>query len=103
MPTGNTKLIHNNDFCEIVTDKFAEADVKRGHVVFVAGHKALPEDETDPYTQRIKFLVHLVRDEHVLTDKIFIMDPRSLQKVASGKQKRLTKIFKQDFSEDSSN
>lgn len=94
-----SNLIHNGDFCEIVTDKFLHENVKRGHLVYVVGHKALPTDETDPYTQRIKFLAHLVKDEHVIAKEIYVIDPVSLAKVPERKQKRLVSIFIKDFQE----
>lgn len=91
-------LIHNGDFCSIVSDKFAgELGVKRGHSVYVAGNKALPESDSDPYTQRIKFFVHLVdHDGHIDTTKLYLMDPVSIQKVSKSKQKKLMKIAVQD-------
>ena len=73
------KLIHNGDFCEVVTDKFIHENVKRGHVVYVAGHKALPEDESDPYTQRIKFLVHLYNPiQKSMSKELYLVDPISI-------------------------
>ncbi len=100
-----SKLIRTGDFCEIVSDKFEEeAGVKRGHMVYVAGHKALPESENDPYTQRIKFFVNLVSiDGHVDGTKLYLLDPRSLLKVKAGKQKKLLKIAKSDHDTNSTN
>ena len=93
-----SKLIHTADFCQIVSDKFAEdTGVKRGHIVYVAGLKALPEDENDPYTQRIKFFVNLVsHDGHVDGSKLYLVDPRSIQKVGKLRQKKLLSIAKAD-------
>jgi len=85
------KLIYNNDFCMIATDIFeADHGIKNGHRVYVAGHRAIPEDEHDPYTQRIKFFVHLVKDGHVQFDLgLFVMDPKSLRKVKVKEQNKL--------------
>lgn len=93
-----SKLIRTGDFCTIVTDKFADdIGVKRGHILYIAGHKALPESDTDPYTQRVKFFAHTVDHEgHVDTSKLYLVDPVSIQKVTKGKQKALTKIAKKD-------
>lgn len=93
-----SKLIRTGDFCEVVSDKFAEeTGVKRGHIVYVAGHKALPENENDPYTQRIKFFVNLVsRDGHVDSNKLYLVDPRSILKVTKKKQEKLLSIAKAD-------
>lgn len=100
-----SKLIHPTDFCQIVSDKFAEdTGVKRGHIVYVAGLKALPEDDADPYTQRIKFFVNLVsRDGHVDGKQLYLVDPKSIQKVSKLKQKKLLAIAKADYEPDSIN
>lgn len=84
-------LIRTADFCQIVSDKFAEeTGVKRGHIVYIAGHKALPESENDPYTQRIKFFVNLVsRDGVVDGSKLYLVDPVSIVKVNPRRQKTL--------------
>jgi hypothetical protein len=50
------KLILQGDYCLITTDKFEKTEgVKLGQRVYIAGHRALPIGEHDPYTQRIKF------------------------------------------------
>lgn len=102
--TAMERLIKHGDFCEVVTDKFVEQGTKRGHVVYVAGQKAIPENPEDLYTQRIKLLVHLMdREGHILTDKgIYLMDPDSLQKVKESKQAILEKIRDEDFYPDES-
>ena len=93
-----SKYIRNGDFCQIVSDKFEDIGVKRNTLVYVVGTKALPISEEDPYTQRIKLLVHLVdHDLHVTFDKVYIMDPNSVQKVDENKQKNLTSILEVDF------
>lgn len=100
--TAMDRLIKVGDFCEVVSDKFVDHGTKRGHVVYVTGSKAIPENAEDLYNQRIKFMVLLMnRDGHVDTSKgIFLMDPRSIQKVSPKKQEMLTKIFESDFGED---
>lgn len=91
--------IRNGDFCEIVTDKFVEDHgVKRGRLVYVAGHRALPISENDPYTQRIKFMVHLLEGDTIKPALgLFVMDPNSIQKVDENKQKALTEQARLDF------
>lgn len=91
------KYIRDNDFCEITTDKFEKEGVKQFTRVYIAGSKALPESADDPYTQRIKFLVHLVKDKHVQFGPIFLMDPRSLKLVKPNEQKKLAKIMQDDL------
>lgn len=90
-----SKFIRTGDFCKLVSDKF-EA-VKRGHLLYVAGHKPLPISEEDPYTQRIKFFVHLVsHDGKIDTTKLYLMDANSMQKVSNSKKKQLLEIAKAD-------
>ena len=93
METG--KLIRVGDFCEVVSDKFIEHGVKRGHVVYVAGHKALPISESDPYTQRIKFLVHLYNQHSAKMGKeIYLMDAVSMMRFPQDMQDTLLKEYK---------
>jgi hypothetical protein len=92
-----SKFIRNGDFCKIVTDKFEEHGVKRNHLVYVAGHRALPITEEDPYTQRIKFTCHLVTNNHVVWEHLYLMDANSVQKVSKSQQKKLTSILNEDF------
>lgn len=74
--------IKTGDFCEIVSDKFVEHGVKRGHIVYVAGHKALPISDEDPYTQRIKFFVHTYNEHtHEMGKELYLMDPNSMMAV----------------------
>ena len=102
--TAMERLIKDGDFCEVVSDKFVEHGTKRGHVVYVAGHKAIPENPEDLYTQRIKLLVHKMdRQGHVLPDEgVYIMDPSSLQKVKQSRQDIFRKILEEDFGKDES-
>jgi hypothetical protein len=79
MTQTGKKFIRNGNFCEVVSDKFVEEGIKRGHIVYVAGHKALPISEEDPYTQRIKFFVHLYNEhERTMSKDIYLMDPNSM-------------------------
>ncbi len=93
-------LIFDGDFCMIATDKFEDQGIKNGHRVYVVGHKAFAEDERDPYTQRIKFFVHLLDKKHIVPEKgLFVMDPRSLRKVNPGEQKKLKEVLEIDLAE----
>lgn len=92
------KFIHDKDFCMIASDKFEDQGIKNGHRVFIVGHRAIAENEHDPYTQRIKFFVHLVDDKHVQFDKgLYVMDPNSLRKVKTREQRNLTEILETDL------
>lgn len=93
METG--KLIRVGDFCEVVSDKFIEHGVKRGHVVYVAGHKALPISESDPYTQRIKFLVNLYNHKtYEMGKPLYLMDADSLTRYDEKEQKNMMEEYK---------
>ncbi len=95
MTQTGKQFIRSGDFCEVVTDKFVDQGVKRGHLVYVVGHKALPEKEEDPYTQRIKFLIHLYDPyTHTMSKELHIMDPNSLQRHDDDTSARLLKEFK---------
>lgn len=93
------KLINPYDFASVTTSKFEDQGTKRGHFVYVAALKALPEKEEDPYLQRIYALVHKVtKDGHTLPDDgLYLMDPRDLSRVRKGRQERFTQILKDDF------
>lgn len=88
-----TEFIKDQDFCKINTDKFEKDEgVAKGQLVYIAGHRALPISKEDPYTQRIKFFVHLLdKDEQIVFGPIYLMDPSSLDKVSDSKQAKLTK------------
>lgn len=95
------KYIRSGDFCQIVSDKFADIGVKRNTLVYVVGTKAIPESEEDPYTQRIKMLVHLVGvGDHVNFEHVYIMDPNSIQKVDENKQEHLITVLEEDFKDE---
>lgn len=94
------KFIKDNDFCFINTDKFEkEQGVKRGQRVYIAGHRALPISEEDPYTQRIKFLVNLVNDGKVEFVPIYLMDPDSLKLVGKREQEKLLEKLQEQLDE----
>lgn len=91
-------LIKSGDFCYITTDKFVEYGVPEGDVVYIMGHRAISEDENDPYTQRVKFFVHRTDDDnHVIFENTYIMDPRSLEKVGDEEAELLNSILKGDL------
>jgi len=86
-------LIKTGNFCEITTDRLEDQGVKRGHLVYVAGHRVLPIDEADPYTQRIKFLIHLTSPTEINKTNLYLVDPNSIQPVTKRKQKKLDKQY----------
>ncbi len=87
--------IKTGDFCKLVTDKFADIGVKRGHLVYVAGHKAFPISEEDPYTQRIKFFVNLYNPHtYDMGKELHLMDANSIQSVPEDEQKALLEEYR---------
>ncbi len=94
-------FIRPNDFCQINTDKYVEEfGIKRNHYIYVASLKVLPLDPADPYLQRVYVLTHKVtKDGHTKPDEgLFLIDPRELNKVTEGRQKKFYKILQEDFS-----
>lgn len=84
------KLLRPNEFALINTDIFeAEEGIKRGQRVYIAGHKALPISREDPYTQRVKFFVHLVDNGQVVLGPLYVMDPKSLKSLGANEEKKL--------------
>lgn len=90
-----TRYIQTGDFCEIVSDKFVEHGVKRGHIIYVAGHKALPVSDEDPYTQRIKFFAHLYNPKtYEMGKELYLMDANSILWVGDAKQEAYLEEYK---------
>ena len=88
--------IKSGDFCEIVSDKFTKEGIKRGHLVYVAGHKALPISDEDPYTQRIKFFVHIYnKHTYEMGKELYLMDPNSILPLSKTDQEFLLHEYKQ--------
>lgn len=70
-----------------------EHSIKEGDTLFVAGAKAFPLAEDDPYTQRIfMFVQKMVGD--MIDDEagVFVMDPHSLVNVSKEENDRLSLI-----------
>lgn len=96
------KFINDGDFVTINTNKFEkEFGVKKGSLAYIAGHRAFPISEQNPYTQRIKFFVSLTtEDGHVQVKPIYLMDPKSLKLVDEDTRELLQAIFEDDFQSD---
>lgn len=95
------KFINDGDFVTINTNKFEkDHGVKKGSLAYIAGHRAFPISEQNPYTQRIKFFVSLVdSDGHVVIRPIYLMDPKSLKLVDDHTAAELNAIFEEDFAQ----
>lgn len=70
-----------------------EHGIPEGACLFVAGAKAFPLSEDDPYTQRIFMFVQKMSDD-VIDDEggFFVMDPNSLVNVSKEENDRLSLI-----------
>ena len=87
-------LIYPMTFAKINSDAFEEHEVYKGDTIFVAGTKAVPISDEDPYTQRVKMFVHLL-DETEKVDTasgLFLMDPHSLVNVDKEENERLIEL-----------
>jgi hypothetical protein len=70
----------------VITDKFiVKGKMKEGDIVWVAGNKAAPITEDDPYTQRLYMIVHKVENNHIITKPLYIIDPAALEKIEDDK------------------
>lgn len=96
------KLVYPMTFCTVTTDKFVENGLNKGSIVFIAGMRAIPEDESDPYTQRIKCFAHKVaKDGHTLVEEgFFIIDPKNLSPLSEKKSKPLAAMLERDYGEE---
>lgn len=76
--------INQGDFCFVQVDHLEEHGLAKGGLCFVAGMRAFPITEEDPYTQRIQCLVHRCNDggEIDMEAGFFVVDPDSLKKVS---------------------
>lgn len=85
-----SKFIIDKDFVIVTSDKFEHQELKKGQRGFIAGHRALPISADDPYTQRIKFLLHpILKDGSVDFERLYLIDANSLKKVGTREAKNL--------------
>lgn len=88
-------LIRPMTFVYVNTDKFENEEVKltKGDVLFVAGSRALPLSEVDPYTQRIFIYAQPVVDDYIdTTAEIYILDPINVTNLSEDENERLYKL-----------
>lgn len=91
-------LIFPMTFVSVNTDKFEKEDggIKKGDILFVAGDKAFPVSEEDPYTQRVFLYVQPVKEDHIDTSKgFYIIDPISVTNLPAEENERLLKILQE--------
>lgn len=76
-------LIRPEDVAVVTTKKFEKKyGVIKGSYVYVAGCRALPVRETDPYLQRVYAWVNTIDEDKSLNfNNGFIVDPRHLKRL----------------------
>jgi hypothetical protein len=85
--------INPMEFVKIVNDKLEADGLATGSTVFVANVKAFPITEEDPWTQRIKLVVHKMEGDYINTAAgFFLIDPASVEKLSSEENLRLYKV-----------
>jgi hypothetical protein len=93
-------MIRTDSFCVVVTDTLKQFGVERGSYVFIAGTQAIPEDKNDPYTQRVKFIVCPCDGQHIISDRMILIDPTSIQKVTDVEDVALRSVMEEDFAQE---
>lgn len=96
-PFTQDNFINVGDFCLITTTELLSDKVETGDYVWVAGLKAIPISEEDPYTQRIVMLVHRLVNDHIQSEQLYIIDPGALSKADNETKKRLNNQLGIDF------
>lgn len=85
--------INPMEFVRITNDKLEADGLVNGSTVFVANVKAFPMTEEDPWTQRIKLIVHKTENDYIDTKGgFFLIDPSSVEKLPQEENDRLYKI-----------
>lgn len=94
-----TRYIRDKDFVRITSKDFENEGLSYDQRAFVAGHRALPITKEDPYTQRIKFLLHPVVNKHVVFDKLYLIDANSMELLKVKEAKKLNTILEKELEE----
>lgn len=82
--------INPMEFVKIVNDKLEADGLPTGSIVFVANVKAFPMTEEDPWTQRIKLVIHKMEGDYIDTKAgFFLIDPASVEKLPKEENDRL--------------
>lgn len=85
--------INPMEFVRITNDKLEADGLANGSTVFVANVKAFPMTEDDPWTQRIKLIVHKMENDYINTAAgFFLIDPSSVEKLPKEENSRLYAI-----------
>lgn len=93
--------LHVNDFAEVVSDKMIHADIKYGHVVWIASLRPMMIEENDPYTQRITFICNLFNKHTGEVDpRLFFIDPAHLKKIHGSQADHYMELLKDAHSID---
>ena len=85
--------INPMEFVRITNDKLEADGLVNGSTVFVANVKAFPMTEEDPWTQRIKLIIHKMENDYINTGAgFFLIDPASVEKLPQEENERLYAI-----------
>lgn len=91
--TIEDKWLRPMEFVRITNDKLEKDGLPTGSLVFIGNLKAFPVSEEDPWTQRIKLLVHKTVDDYIDTSTgIYIIDPASVEKIDKDEHDRIYKL-----------
>lgn len=97
---GKKKAVKVGDFYQIANNKLKKYGLVLGESVYVAGSSYFQEDERDPHNYRLKFVVAKLDDgDHLITDKSYWVDAKSLGIIPDYEQERLKNIYEGDFSD----
>ena len=90
-------MIKADTFVKVDGEHLEDAGLDDGSFLYIGGVQAVPENPDDLYTQRIKFIVFPVVDDHMDTGKPIMVDPSSVATIPVSVQKRLRKQMEVDF------
>ena len=96
--------INSMDFCYVINDKKLKGSgLVRGDIVMVAGTLVVPASAKDPYLHRVLVRVILIKENKLLSDitneehKLYIVDPRNLEKIVGDKEEWLKTSLRTQF------
>ena len=93
------KLLKDGDFARVAVKNYEEYGLNEGNLVYIAGVKPLPVDKTDLYLQRIFVLVSPFISKKLQTEKVLLIDPRSLKPVTKSQQRKYKRKLENQFNE----
>lgn len=83
-------------FCTVESSAYAQYNIKRNDVVYVAGDAMRPIDDKDPYAYRKFLIVARMSGDNVSSEGGFMMEGNNLKGVSKAKQAKLEAIYEAD-------